>query len=88
MDLVLYMDYVPIKEKHKFRSLWKGPYKLIGLNRPNATIQNLEKGPPFTIHLYKIKKFTENFTLPWRKTDKEYRKVGDPNLEEEQEEEE
>ena len=82
-------DEVP-KKGEKFRELWEGPYRIIGIRRPNLIVKSLMNEKMKTIHMDRAKIFHESRPLPLRTTDEDGQKwiVADPNLEQSEEEEE
>ncbi|KAI1693329.1 hypothetical protein DdX_20733 [Ditylenchus destructor] len=67
---------------HKFSKRWNGPFRVIGIHRPNVTVKGLaETAKPFTVHMDKIKIFIENCTLPLRGDDKPFEQRNEDNLE-------
>jgi hypothetical protein len=63
-DLVLY--YHPSGGKFE-KQRWKGPYRIIGLQPPNASIRPVNgDARPTTVHLDKLKPFRETVLLPLR----------------------
>lgn len=71
------------KKGEKFRDLWEGPHRIIGIRRPNLIIKSLKNGRIKTVHMDRAKIFYEYKTLPMRDDDEEVRqwRVADPNLE-------
>jgi hypothetical protein len=70
-DLVLrYLDAAPAGQHHKFRPRWDGPFRVLNVQRPNATIRRLdEDARPATVHLDKLKPYRGPATLPLRPCD-------------------
>uniref|UniRef100_A0A914ZC18 Uncharacterized protein n=1 Tax=Panagrolaimus superbus TaxID=310955 RepID=A0A914ZC18_9BILA len=61
------IDSKPKDQKHKLAPIWKGPYRVIQIIRPNAVIKELkEEAAPFKIHINKLKAFIEPYVLPFR----------------------
>jgi hypothetical protein len=92
LDLVLlYKDFV--KNKTKFSNKWAGPFRVLKILTPNATLQDVSNEKKiFKVHINKLKKYTGVYILPFGKMDElEQRNIprnlGDPNLEVEDEEE-
>lgn len=66
-QLVLrYVHQVPEEQRHKFRPYWNGPYRILKLAGPNATIKPLAEGnqKEITLHVDHLKPFAESITLP------------------------
>ncbi|KAI1718213.1 AAA domain-containing protein [Ditylenchus destructor] len=70
-DLVLlYQTQPPKKTAHKFRQPWQGPYRVVSVKPPNATIKEIrELGKVIVVHLNKLKPYNECATLPLRSHD-------------------
>uniref|UniRef100_A0A914XU13 RNA-directed DNA polymerase n=1 Tax=Panagrolaimus superbus TaxID=310955 RepID=A0A914XU13_9BILA len=54
-------------EGHKFAPKWKGPFRIICVQRPNVMLKELaDEATPFKSHFNKIKLFNETYVLPLR----------------------
>jgi hypothetical protein len=75
---------VLFKNKTKFSNRRSGPYRILKLKSPNATLQDLANLKKiFKVHVNKLKKFNEPFLLPFTGKDEIERNEFDPNLERE-----
>ncbi|KAI1700630.1 retrovirus-related Pol polyprotein from transposon [Ditylenchus destructor] len=82
-DLVLlFKDAIP--QGHKFSRPWVGPYRVIGVKRPNVTVKTMgtEKEKLLTVHMDKVKHFINDSTLPLRGEERSFQeyheKVPEP----------
>ena len=80
-----------IKKHHKFKTHWQGPFRVMALRRPDVIVKEIKGGKEklIKIHLNKVKKFNEPYTLPLRQADEPtvFKRIFlDKNLEESEEE--
>lgn len=53
--------------RHKFGPKWKGPYRIVHIERPNVMLKELaQTARPFRTHMNMIKQFHEPYVLPLR----------------------
>ncbi|KAI1700631.1 gag-polyprotein putative aspartyl protease domain-containing protein [Ditylenchus destructor] len=73
-----------IPQGHKFSRPWVGPYRVIGVKRPNVTVKTMgtEKEKLLTVHMDKVKHFINDSTLPLRGEERSFQeyheKVPEP----------